>query len=456
MPEISIMVIDDEEKMLKILNIVLEDEGYKVNTYSDPKAALVALKEKFFPIVLTDLKMPDVDGLQVLDFVKRISPKTEVVIMTAYADAKTAISAIKKGAYDYIIKPFEMDELKIMLNRIIERNRLLDENLSFRERSESRIMIGASPIMQEILKMIEKVAPYQTTVLITGESGTGKELVARAIHRHSKNSSNPFLAISSAAIPDSLLESELFGYEKGAFTGANNSKHGLLEAAGNGTIFLDEIGEISPSMQAKLLRVLQEKEFFRLGSTKVLQCNARIIAATNRDLNKEVKEKKFREDLYYRLSIFPIHIPPLREHREDIADLIKYFLNKLNQPQDKITPEALKFLLKYNWPGNIRELENYIERFVILAQDNLITEAILPVHIKEEISYLYELPVSGLCLEELEKKFIIQALARTDGNKTEAAKLLGITRRALYSRMEKHGLDIGTNQKNEVDEESVP
>ncbi len=437
---IDIMIIDDEEKMLKILKIILTEEGYNVNTFNNPKSALIELKEKFYSIVITDLKMPEIEGLEILDFIKKNFLKTEVIIMTAYAEAATAVSAMKKGAYDYIIKPFEMDELKIMLSKIVEKNRLLEENLSFRERLENKIMIGSSPCMQEIQVLIEKVAPYETTVLITGESGTGKELVARSLHRFSKNDKNPFIAINCAAIPENLLESELFGYEKGAFTGADKTKAGLMEIAGEGTIFLDEIGELSMALQVKLLRVLQEKEFLRLGGVKPIKFKARIIAATNKNLENEVKEKHFREDLYYRLSVYPIHIPPLREHKEDIPELIKYFFNKLKQPQELITSESIKLLTKYNWPGNIRELENIIERLLILSQGKQITPEIIPIHIRESNINFHELPSSGLSLEELEKNLIIQALAKAGNNKTEAAKLLGITRRTLYSRMNIHKL----------------
>ncbi len=447
MTEGNILIIDDEPKMCKVLKFALEPEGYSVTTAESAEAGMEAFKINSFDLVITDLKMPGKDGLWVLEQVKQQRPQTEVIMMTAYATAQTAVEAMKKGAYDYIIKPFEMDELKLKVRHLMEKNRLVEENRQLKQELKERYsldnMVGKSGVMQQVYKLVEKVAPTDATVLIRGESGTGKELVAQAIHGLSPRASEPFIAVNCAALPESLLESELFGHEKGAFTGADKLKKGRFELAGSGTIFLDEIGDMSPSTQIKLLRVLQNRQIERLGGTETIQIRARTICATNRDLEKAMKEGTFREDLYYRINVFPIYLPPLREHKEDIPDLVAHFLQKFGRPPDAIEGEALNLLMKYQWPGNVRELENVIERALIMTSTGKIRVEDLPPQIREnttsEISFSPDIPDEGLSLEAMEKKLIQTALQKAGGNKSKAAKLLGITRRKLYSMMERFG-----------------
>ena len=443
----NILIIDDEPKMCKILRFALEPVGYQVTTAESAEEGVEKFDAAEFDLVLTDLKMPGKDGLYVLDTVKKKRPDTEVILMTAYATAQNAVDAMKKGAYDYIIKPFEMDELKMKVKHIMEKRKLAEENIQLKRELKDKFslanMVGQSGAMQEVYKMVEKVAPTDATVLIRGESGTGKELVAQAIHHLSLRSAEPFVAVNCGALPESLLESELFGHEKGAFTGADKMKVGRFELAANGTIFLDEIGDISPSTQIKLLRVLQAHQIERVGGTKTLEIKARTIAATNRDLEEALKDKSFREDLYYRINVFPITLPPLRERQEDIPDLVAHFLKKLGKKEDAIEGNALELLTKYRWQGNVRELENVIERSLIMSNTDKITERDLPPHVKNVPSLgaagSFEIPDEGLSLEEVEKKLIKNALNKAGGNKSKAAKFLGITRRKLYSMMERLG-----------------
>lgn len=444
----NILIIDDEPKMCKVLKFALEPEGYSVTTAENAEEGMDRFNQNEFDLVVTDLKMPGKDGLFVLDTVKKQKPNTEVILMTAYATAQNAVDAMKKGAYDYIIKPFEMDELKLKVKHIIEKRNLAEENIQLKKELKDKYslenMVGMSGAMQEVYKMAEKVAPTDATVLIRGESGTGKELVAQAIHHLSPRSSEPFVAVNCGALPESLLESELFGHEKGAFTGADKMKVGRFELAGSGTIFLDEIGEISPSTQVKLLRVLQNRQIERLGGTKTIQIKARTIAATNRDLEEMLKDNSFREDLYYRINVFPINLPPLRDRKEDIPNLVSHFLKKLDKEEDAIDSAVLNHLMKYRWPGNVRELENIVERALIMSGTGKITEEDLPPHIKNIPSSSgggsLEIPAEGLSLEQVEKDLIKNALNKAAGNKSKAAKLLGITRRKLYSMMER--LDV--------------
>lgn len=439
----KILVIDDEERMCKIIKAALETKGIEVKTAYDGSSALELFAKESFDIIVTDLRMPGIDGLSVLNKVKAKSLQTEVILITAYATAQTAVEAMKQGAYDYIIKPFEMAELRLKIQRILEQKKLKEENIQLRHELTQRYsldnMVGKSGAMQKVYQLVQKVAPSDATVLIRGESGTGKELVAHAIHNSSSRADKPFIAVNCGALPETLLESELFGYERGAFTGADKRKLGRFELAGDGTIFLDEIGDVTPAIQIKLLRVLQNKEFSRLGGTETIITNARTIAATNRKLENALKDNTFREDLYYRINVFPIFLPPLRDHKEDIPDLVTHFLKKLKAPVDSIDSKAMKLLIEYPWPGNVRELENVMERAFIMAADDKITIADLPPHIRGEA----EMPVSlseeeqSMTIAEMEKHMINRALAKTDGNKSLAAKLLGITRRRLYSMMER-------------------
>ncbi len=447
MPKGNILIIDDEPKMCKILRFTLEPVGYAVATAENAETGVAAFANGEFDLVLTDLKMPGKDGLFVLEQVKKQNPEAEVILMTAYASAQNAVEAMKKGAYDYIIKPFEMDELKLKVQHIMEKRDLTSENRQLKRRLQDRFslqnMVGMSGPMQQVYKMVAKVAPTDATVLIRGESGTGKELVAQAIHHQSRRASEPFVAVNCGALPESLLESELFGHEKGAFTGADKMKVGRFELAGAGTIFLDEIGELSQATQVKLLRVLQNREIERVGGTRTIQIKARTITATNRDLEEMLQEHSFREDLYYRINVFPINLPPLRARAEDIPSLVSHFLHKLGKAEDAIEGDALNYLLKYAWPGNVRELENIIERATIMANTDKVVVDDLPVHVKNRLTPArgtsLEIPDGCLSLEQVEKQLIENALEKAGGNKSRAAKLLGITRRKLYSMMERLG-----------------
>jgi DNA-binding NtrC family response regulator len=450
MPGRTILIIDDEPKMCKVLRFALEPDGFAVTTAENAEAGLELFSKTSFDLVITDLKMPGKDGLHVLGTVKKLRPETEVIMMTAYATAQNAVEAMKKGAYDYIIKPFEMDELKLKVRHIMEKRKLLEENVHLKKELKNRYalknMVGKSGVMQEVYKLVEKVAHADATVLIRGESGTGKELVAQAIHHLSPRAGEPFIAVNCAALPDNLLESELFGHEKGAFTGADKMKPGRFELAAAGTIFLDEIGDISPSTQIKLLRVLQNRTIERLGGIKTMDVKARTICATNRHLEQALKDRSFREDLYYRINVFPITLPPLRDHKEDIPDLAEHFLKKFSGENGAIDGKALNLLMKYHWPGNVRELENTIERALILSGKGEIREQDIPPHIRSATppasTGAVELPKDGISLEDVEKNLIREAINRAGGNKSKAAKLLGITRRKLYSMMERLGLSL--------------
>ncbi|RKY65066.1 MAG: hypothetical protein DRP99_00905 [Candidatus Latescibacterota bacterium] len=437
----KILVVEDEPKMAFLLEAELNDAGHRATSVTDGREAVRRVEREHFDIVITDLRMEGMDGIEVLERVKGLDPQTEVVLITAYATAQTAVEAMKKGAYDYIIKPFDIEELKLLVKKIEEKQGLLYENALLQEkaRREGLLVGGRSPAMRKVLELIDKVAPTDATVLVLGESGTGKELVARRIHHTSPRRDKPLVAVHCATFPENLLESELFGYERGAFTGATRRKVGHFEYADGGTIFLDEVGELPASVQAKLLRFLQERQFTRLGGVEPVRVDVRVIAATNRDLEREVREGRFREDLFYRLNVFPIELPPLRERREDIPLLVEHFLRQRNRPPDVISPEAMEALLAYDWPGNVRELENVIERALILAGEGRITPDLLPFG-RPKAGAKVELPDEGVNLEEVERELIIQALEKAGWNKAKAAKLLGITRRRLYSRMEALGI----------------
>lgn len=437
----KILVVEDEPKMAFLLEAELNDAGHRATSVTDGREAVRRVEREHFDIVITDLRMEGMDGIEVLERVKGLDPQTEVVLITAYATAQTAVEAMKKGAYDYIIKPFDIEELKLLVKKIEEKQGLLYENALLQEkaRREGLLVGGRSPAMRKVLELIDKVAPTDATVLVLGESGTGKELVARRIHHTSPRRDKPLVAVHCATFPENLLESELFGYERGAFTGATRRKVGHFEYADGGTIFLDEVGELPASVQAKLLRFLQERQFTRLGGVEPVRVDVRVIAATNRDLEREVREGRFREDLFYRLNVFPIELPPLRERKEDIPLLVEHFLRQRNRPPDVVSPEAMEALLAYDWPGNVRELENVIERALILAGEGRITPDLLPFG-RPKPGAKVELPDEGVNLEEVERELITQALEKAGWNKAKAAKLLGITRRRLYSRMEALGI----------------
>ena len=444
MKQHKLLIIDDERRMCVVLKTALEGEALAVTTANSGEAAMAAMEVDSFDVIISDIKMPGISGMDVLERVKSKSPETEVLLMTAYADAQTAVNAMKMGAYDYIIKPFEVDELRHKVKNILEKSDLKTENRVLKKKLTRRYsldnMVGKSGPMQKTYELVEKVAASDATVLIRGESGTGKELVAQAIHALSNRKDEQFMPVNCGALPETLLESELFGYEKGAFTGADKQKPGMFEIADKGSIFLDEIGDMSMTTQVKLLRVLQSREIIRLGGDKMIPIRARTIAATNRNLEEAVKEKIFREDLYYRINVFPIFLPPLRDHREDIPDLVAHFLQGQNAAPDAIESKALQLLMKYAWPGNVRELENVIERSLIMSGTNHIGLANLPPHICGEA----EMPLGAdlnsdemLPIDEMERRMIQKALTKSDGNKTKAAVLLGISRRQLYSMMER-------------------
>ncbi|MCL6611070.1 MAG: sigma-54 dependent transcriptional regulator [Peptococcaceae bacterium] len=446
----KILVIDDEEHMCWALERAMRQEGYQVLTTTRGREGLELIKEEGPSLVILDLKMPEMDGMEVLKKARELNPKLPVIILTAHGTIETAIEAMKTGASDYLTKPFDLDELKLVIKQNLVMSQLMNEVNFLRSEltKKYRKMVGESPAIKEVTRLIEKVANSNATVLITGESGTGKEVAAVAIHQNSPRRDYPFVPVNCAALPENLLESELFGHEKGAFTGAVARKLGRFELADKGTIFLDEIAEMPLNMQVKLLRVIQEKSFERVGGNETLHVDVRIIAATNRDLTSAMEKGQFREDLYYRLNVVQIHLPPLRERKEDIPLLANFFLEKLRPTYlvNKISDDAMKLLCKYNWPGNIRELQNVLERAAIISHGNEITANDLPrefqaASVKSGGETVVNIPDTGISLEELEKELILKALEKSKGNQTRAAQLLGITRSALLYRIQKHGLN---------------
>jgi DNA-binding NtrC family response regulator len=451
----KILVVDDELNMRLVLKALLNKEGYDVATASDGVEALKVLKSGGVEVVVTDLKMPKLDGVGLLERVIRDYPSTPVIIITAHGTIATAVDALKKGAFDYITKPFERDELKNIIHKAIRTRRLNEEELLVSPDDIDRQgIIGSSEPMVKIYDTIKRVATTTTTVLISGETGTGKDLIAYAIHRNSPRRDNPFVKINCAAIAENLIESELFGYEKGAFTGAVSTKPGRFELADKGTLFLDEVGEIPRDMQVKLLRVIQDHEFERVGGLRTIKVDVRLIAATNRNLLQDVKDGRFREDIYYRLNVFPTHLPPLRERREDILPLTDYFIEKFNGKLDRevknIDSRVKDILVSYDWPGNIRELENFIERIVLMAGGDTITFEDIPPEWKsaaEAISLSQKAgqkrPFKDFVkshMEEVEKQSIIQCLEEVGGNVTKAAQRLGLSRKGLQLKMIKYNL----------------
>ncbi len=451
----NILIVDDEQSYRQLLTLVFEEGGNNVRTAMNGRQALAALEEEPADVIVSDVKMPDMDGIELLEAVRETLPDIGVVLMTAFASVETARGAFKLGADDFIEKPFDVEELKLIVKKTIEKQELIHENRAFKraqhERGSIKNIVGSSAKMAAIFQMIETVAEVQSTVLVTGESGTGKELVARAIHDLSPRRDKPFISINCGAFTETLLESELFGYVKGAFTGANTNRKGLFEAASGGTLFLDEIGEMSPAMQVKLLRALQEKRVRPVGAHDELAVDSRVIAATNRDLKAMTEEGTFREDLFYRISVIPIHLPPLRERADDIPSLIEHFVEKFCSQSGKeltVSPKTAQLLEKYAWHGNVRELEHTIERAVALERSNEIQPEQLPDHITnynpERIAAEFSLPDDGINLtshiENLEKTYVVEALRKCGGNQTRAAELLHIPVRSLRHLLDKHSI----------------
>lgn len=445
-----ILVIDDDQGMRETLEAVLTSDGYAVQTADSAAAALRRLESNAFDTILLDLKMPDCDGLEFLIRLKQIVPDTPMIMMTAYGTVKIAVEAVKQGAYDFITKPFDLDELRLLIDKALETKRLAEENRELRallkEKYVFKNIIGASAKMRAVLELVKKVANYDVTILICGESGTGKELIAQAIHQNSSRREKPFIKLNCAALPETLLESELFGYDKGAFTGAATTKPGRFELAEGGTLFLDEIGDTSLNMQAKLLRVLQEKEYERVGGCRTLKADVRILAATNKDLKQEVGLRRFREDLYYRLNVVPVQLAPLRERKDDIPVLAHHFLKELNLLFQKnftaVSPEAMASLVRYPWPGNIRELKNVLEKAVLLGEGDLLSVPLLPDEIRHWAGSRVTPSAGGQALNILEKEHIYQVLCDLQWNQSKAAELLGIHRNTLREKIKKFNLQM--------------
>jgi DNA-binding NtrC family response regulator len=442
--EDKILIADDEEPIRVGLNALLEEEGYEVTATCDGKEALEQLKKDDYGLLLADLKMPKLDGLQILDEIKKANILTEVIIITGKGSIVTAVEAMKAGAYDYLTKPVEPDRLRSIIPKALEHHRLLvshkELERQIKQLTRYEDLIGQSPRMQEVYKLIDAIADSTANVIITGESGTGKELVAKAIHNKSSRYHEPFIAVNCSAFPEQILENELFGHEKGAFTGALNEKPGCFELAHRGTLFLDEIGEMSLETQAKILRALEERRFRRLGGKKEIEVDVRVVAATNRNLKQALEEKLLRDDLYYRLAVVEIELPPLRERVEDIPLLINEFLNFFTQKNHKnindLTTQCRDILMKYPWPGNVRELKNVMERAVILSTTDKIDMHVLPERI---LSYKFEKPTImiplGTTIEEAEKQLIYQTLEMENNNKTRAAQTLGISLKTLHNKL---------------------
>jgi DNA-binding NtrC family response regulator len=447
-----VLIVEDEAKLRRVIELQLQSAGYEVDKAGSAEEALRLVDRA--SLVLTDLKLPGMDGLEFLALVRRQDAQVPVVVMTAFGTVENAVEAMKAGATDFLPKPFSLDHLLTVIGKALEVRALRDENRVLREELGRRYafdnVVGHSPAMQEIFATIMRVAPTRATVLLAGESGVGKDLIARAIHFHSPRRDRPFVKINCTAIPENLMESELFGFEKGAFTGAVASKPGKFEMADTGTAFLDEIGDVPGSIQVKLLRVLQEREFERLGSNKTRQIDVRILAATNRDLRAALEEGTFREDLYYRLNVVPLNIPPLRERKEDIPFLAEHFVRKLavetGSTADSISENAIKRLLEYSWPGNVRELENVIERSLVLAAGKRLEAADirLEANPRARESAIGSFLPDGVTLDEHEQAIIREALRRADGNKSQAARLLGVTRNALRYRLSQMGMEDKT------------
>lgn len=462
----NILIVDDEQSMCDFLSILLEGEGYSVQSTCNPQSAVNLIRDnRGIDLVITDLKMPEMDGIELLEQIKDIDPGVIVIMITAFATTQNAIDAMKRGAFDYLTKPFKVDEIKIIVKKAFESSELRKENEMLKSQIQSQVqfeeIIGVSREMKKVFDTVKRVANLNSSIILTGESGTGKELVARAIHRLSDRKDNPFVTVNCGALPENLLESELFGHVKGAFTGAIHNKEGLFETADTGSFLLDEVGETTLPIQVKLLRVLNDKKFKRVGGTKDISVDVRIISATNRDLESMIATREFREDLFYRLNVIPLHLPPLRERVVDIPLLVEHFAAKcakaFNRAPLKVSQQAMDYLSGYHWPGNVRELENVIERCVALASSDIIDAETLPNYVKNRRSTISfpngEIPENGLDLEQVvgdyERAIIVSALKQTNGVKKDAANLLQITFRSLRYRIKKHGLEDLANSNEE-------
>ncbi|MDD2308984.1 MAG: sigma-54 dependent transcriptional regulator [Desulfuromonadaceae bacterium] len=450
---IKILVIDDDDSSREVLAMLLQSAGYEVTSAATAESALDLINREQYQVIVSDLFLPDKSGLDILQDVHRISPATEVIVVTGYASAQTAVRAMKEGAFDYITKPIDFDELKMVVSKALEKQKLLSENIYLRRQLQGRFefsnIIGSSPAMNLVFERMSRIVKTDSTVLVTGESGTGKELVARALHYNGTRRDQPFVAVNCSAIPEMLLESELFGHVRGAFTGAIKDKPGKFEAANNGTIFLDEIGTLPLHLQAKMLRVLQEHEVERVGSNKTVKLNVRVVSATNSDLENMVRQGGFREDLYYRLNVIPLRLPPLRERQQDIMYLTTFFLEKqcrlMGRPPCSISKQALEALEQYSWPGNVRELENLIERMVALTDAAVITLEDVPAKIiggkPDREGFDVKMPPQGIDLvatiSRIEHSLILQALESAGGVKAKAAALLGINRTTLVEKIKR-------------------
>lgn len=449
----KILVADDEKQNREFLAEILKSDGFEVKTAENGEKAIGLIEEGDFDLLLTDLKMPGANGIEVLKRMKSKNPDAIGIVFTGFGTIAAAVEAMKAGAYDFITKPFHIDAIRISLSKALELRRLRGENIFLRRQLKEKYkfenIIGDSPEMLEVFKLIEKVADSDSTVIIYGESGTGKELVARAIHFNSSRQDKPLIPVNCGAIPEDLLESELFGHVKGAFTGAFSSRVGRFELAHGGTVFLDEVGDMSPALQVKLLRVLQHHEFEPVGSVKTMKVDVRVLAATHQDLDIAVAEKKFREDLFYRLNVIPVHLPPMRNRRADIPLLVSHFINKFNREKKRniggVSQQAMDMLLNYHWPGNVRELENLMERLAILKGKGIVETSDLPHQLKQVRTSDYlpklQIPQNGInlkkALTDFEKDLIVQALARSDWVKNKAAKLLGLNRTTLVEKLKK-------------------
>lgn len=444
----KVLVVDDEEYLCELLkDELISTNLFEVDIANDGAQAINKIQNQIYDIVLLDIKMPRISGIEVLKFIKEYTPDTEVIMITAFGDIKLAVETIKLGAFDFITKPYNFDELIVSIQNALEKRRLKLQN-RLMQNELSRLtyadeVIGQSKIFREVLDIVARVAGTDATVLIQGESGTGKEVIARLIHKNSPRKDKPFVAINCAAIPDTLIESELFGHEKGAFTDAHTSKPGLVEIANGGTLFLDEVGDLSQYVQPKILRFIETGEFRRVGGNNILKVDVRIISATNKDLNEEVKKGNFREDLLYRLNVVTIRLPSLRERKEDIPLFVEHFLNKKTRGRKRMSPEALQILLDYDWPGNIRELENVVERAAILARDDIIRpeDLALKPELKEDYyAKIIKKPVNTLSLAELEKIHIENVLKANNWNKSRTAEILGISLKTLYLKLKRYGI----------------
>jgi two-component system response regulator HydG len=449
--ETTVLVVDDDESHRTILQALIRGWGYKLEGVDDGSRAVELAKEKPFDLILMDVRMAVMGGIEALKEIKSYNPSIPIIIMTAYSNVESAVEAIKAGAYDYLTKPLDFDMLRLTMERALEHVSLKAENQELKERLVSSFdpgnIVGRSEAIRRLMDMVAMIAPSEATVLINGESGTGKELIAKSIHFNSSRKKGPLVTVNCAALSETLLESELFGHEKGAFTGADKRREGRFMHANKGTIFLDEIGEISPAMQVKLLRAIQSREIQRVGNDQTIQVDVRIVAATNRDLKAEVEAGNFRQDLYYRLNVMTVVVPPLRDRREDIPLLAMYFLHKFADTNRKIvkgfTPQAMDMLLKYDWPGNIRELENAVERAVVLMPGDYVTERELPLSIDQSFESHHNATSKIVQSEDIlplnavEREAILAALEITKGNKTEAAKKLGITRKTLLAKLQR-------------------